>query len=438
MPQRQALHQAIRVASDPLEVLERIVRQALELLPQADGASLEVLRDAQTLEYLTAAGTLAPHVGLRIPVQESLSGLSVLTGAVQICSDALHDPRVNAAAVKATGVASMLCVPLSDRPRGIAVLKVSSGRINAFSQADVARLEMLARFLSVTVHAASELASVIADVLGALDQIDDPNSTGLDWQQATAQFVANVMTPGLADQVALTDHIQTVIRDEAIDIVFQPVVNLSTDEIVACEALSRFRNGLAKSPDCWFTAAQRAGLGVELELLAIRRALALIGELPSRLRVAINAGPQTILHPGFSRLIEGAPISRLTIELTEHDAVSSYADLLSVLLPLRQQGARLSVDDTGSGYSGLNQILQIKPDIIKLDREMVSGISDDPVRRALATALVSFAAAIEARVIAEGLETKEDVDCVRDLGVSEVQGYFYFRPLTANQLLAVL
>ena len=85
MPNHQPLHEAIRIAGDPLAVLQRIVQEALVLLPQADGASLEVRRDMDVLEYLSAAGTLASHVGLQLPVQDSFSGLSLRTGRVEVC-----------------------------------------------------------------------------------------------------------------------------------------------------------------------------------------------------------------------------------------------------------------------------------------------------------------------------------------------------------------
>lgn len=435
MPHRQILHQAIRVAVDPLSVMERIVRQALVFLPQADGASLEIRRDQEVLEYLTAAGTLAAHVGLRISVHGSLSGLALLTGDVQMCNDALADPRVDIAAVTSTGIRSMLCVPLSDQPGSIAVLKVTSTRTAAFTKEDAERLRMLTRFLDVTVSAASELATVTADVLTELDRVDASAEGSLDWQQATAQFVADIMTPGLFDRLNLEHCVRSVLADEALDIVFQPIVNLATGSMVACEALSRFRSSDNRSPDWWFAAAQRVGLGVELELLALRRALALMPQVPHDLRIAANVGPDAVLHPEFLRLVKAADVRRLTVELTEHDAVRDYTELLSVLQGLRALGVQLSVDDTGSGYSGLTHILQLHPDVIKLDREMVAGVHADPVRRALATAIVSFAKAIGARVVAEGLEVQAEADCLRELGVSHAQGYLYWRPMPVGDLI---
>lgn len=436
MPQHQPLFQAIRVAADPVTVLQRIVEQALVLLPQADGAVLEIRRDQETLEYLVGAGTLGPSVGLRLPLQGSLSGLSILTGEIQLCIDALEDPRVNSTAVAATGVRSMLCVPLSDHLSSVAVLKVSSTQVGAFNNDDAEQLRLLARYLNTTIDAATDLAVVTADVLAELDRLVTPEVTRLDWQRGTAQFVANVMTPGLVDQVLLQRRVESVLSSGALDIVFQPVVDLQSERIVSCEALSRFHASTGQSPDWWFEAAHRVGLGVELELLAVRRALELIPQVPESLPVAVNVGPRTILSPEFLQLMETTDLSRLTLELTEHEALQDYEAILTALHPLRQQGLRLSVDDTGSGYSGLTHILRLKPDIIKLDREMVTGIHADPVRRALATALVSFAEAIGSHVIAEGLEVREEVTCLRQLAVGYAQGYVYWKPLPLDVLIA--
>jgi signal transduction protein with GAF and PtsI domain len=234
MTDQAVLHEAIRDAANPMALLDRIVAQSLALVPHADGASLEVRRDPETLEYLCAAGTLADFVGLRLPLHQSLSGLAVLTGDVQVCEDGHNDPRVNAAAVARTGVVSMLCVPLSDREGGVAVLKVSARIPHAFDTDDIERLRLLAGFVDTTVSAASELARVTADVLRQLDAAGAPDA---EEAADTARFVANVMTPGLVDQVDATSAILGILRDQALDVLFQPIVDLCTGEPRSNEAL---------------------------------------------------------------------------------------------------------------------------------------------------------------------------------------------------------
>ena len=148
MPHRTQLHDAIRNAADPLGLMDRIVAQAVQLVPGADGASFEVRRDTETLEYVCAAGTLGEHLGLRLPVHSSLSGTALLSGAIARTDDALDDPRVNREAVQRTGVRSMLCVPVHDGAEGASVLKVSSQSPAAFTDADVETLQRLARFMA--------------------------------------------------------------------------------------------------------------------------------------------------------------------------------------------------------------------------------------------------------------------------------------------------
>jgi EAL domain-containing protein (putative c-di-GMP-specific phosphodiesterase class I) len=126
--------------------------------------------------------------------------------------------------------------------------------------------------------------------------------------------------------------------------------------------------------------------------------------------------------------VEAAPLERLTIELTEHSAVADYGALVEVLRPLRDSGARLSVDDTGSGYSGLVHIMQLLPEVIKLDRQLTTGVHQDPVRQALATALVTFAGRIGAAVVAEGIEVEGEAQVLSALGVGYGQGYLFGRP----------
>jgi EAL domain-containing protein (putative c-di-GMP-specific phosphodiesterase class I) len=139
-----------------------------------------------------------------------------------------------------------------------------------------------------------------------------------------------------------------------------------------------------RSPDVWFNEAHESGFGVELELMAVTRALAALPMLPESVVLSINAGPETVVAPGFHQAVLGAPAHRVIVEVTEHDAIDDYPGLVGSLRSLRDNGTRTSIDDTGSGYSSLAHILKLAPDLIKLDRDLVSGIDVDPVRRALA------------------------------------------------------
>lgn len=429
MPERRLLFEAIRDATDPVAVFDRVVQQCLTLVPHADGASLELRRDADTLEYVAASGTLAPFVGLRLSVHASLSGLTARTGEVQLCNDARDDARVSPTAVATTGVISMLCVPLSDEPETAAVLKVSARIPNAFNDSDTRTLRELADFLRVTLVSAQQIASATAVLMQGAAATSGAEE--LESSLRAARFVADVMTPGLTDRIDAAELIDEVLHTGSLDVVLQPVFELATGALYGFEALARFPHS-DHAPDWWFALAHRVGRGVELELLAVRRALELLPLIPDAIRLSINTGPETAVDARFVALLENVDTNRVVLELTEHTFVDDYPRLLAVLATLRARGLALAVDDAGSGYSGLSHIRQLLPDVIKLDRDLTAGIDGDAVRQALAIALVAFAGRIGAMVIAEGVERSSEIDSIRSLGVGYGQGFFLGRPAPAE------
>jgi EAL domain-containing protein (putative c-di-GMP-specific phosphodiesterase class I) len=208
-------------------------------------------------------------------------------------------------------------------------------------------------------------------------------------------------------------------------IVYQPVVALAELTPAGSEALSRFR-GSARPPDQWFVRATQAGRGPELELLAIRRAL--LGLRFAEGFLSLNVSPSTVLLPEFVQIMKGEPLDRLVLEVTEHTQICDYGPLAEVLRPLRALGLRIAVDDVGAGFASMRHILMLAPEIIKLDLSLVHRISSDPRRRSLAAALLTFATDLGAVVIAEGVETASELDCLRELGVQYGQGFHLGRP----------
>lgn len=180
--------------------------------------------------------------------------------------------------------------------------------------------------------------------------------------------------------------------------------------------------------DQWFAEAAEVGRGVELELLAIRHALAGIAALPGDVYLSVNAASETVLSPSLAETLAGHPLERIVLEITEHDCIDDFEALEAAVAPLRAKGVRLAVDDAGAGHSGLQQILKLRPDLIKLDRSLIEGIGDDPGRRALASALTMFARETGSRLIAEGVETEAELAMLRALGMDKVQGYLLGRP----------
>lgn len=223
-------------------------------------------------------------------------------------------------------------------------------------------------------------------------------------------------------------RIQAVLDSDKLDIAHQPAIRLDSPEIAFVEALARFESDPYQSPDRWFAMAAEVGLGLELELLAVTCALASLDDLPDDATLSINVSPDTAISPGLHDLLDAAPLERLILEITEHQKVECYGTLLGALAPLRERGLRVAIDDTGAGYSSFRHILQMKPDMIKLDMSISRGINRDPARRALASALIAFANDIGSELVAEGVETAAEMRSLRDLGFTIVQGHLVARP----------
>ncbi len=228
---------------------------------------------------------------------------------------------------------------------------------------------------------------------------------------------------------AIERRIRRVLRfPDELRIDFQPIVGLCDRLLVGAEAFARFGGSPGRSPSHWFSEAAAAGLGEELELFTLRRALEDLGRLPADAFMSINLSPSTITHAGFLRLLAGVESSRLVAEITEHAPIDNYERLAEGVKTLRAHGMRLAIDDAGAGYSSLRHILELRPDMIKLDRSLVREIDSDRSKQALATGLISFAAEIGAAIVAEGIEREAELEWLVALGVEYGQGYLLGRP----------
>lgn len=210
--------------------------------------------------------------------------------------------------------------------------------------------------------------------------------------------------------------------------VFQPIVDISDGRIVGVEALTRFDTEPVRSPASWFLDAADVGMSPELELAAIESALCRMDELPDDAYLSLNCSPSLLGLPELAQLVGRVDGTRVVLEITEHAAIVDFEALQSTLDTLRASGVRFAVDDTGSGYSSLNHILQLQPDIIKLDLALTTGIDRHPAKRALATAMITFASEVGASLVAEGVETAAELDTLINLGVEAAQGYLLGRP----------
>lgn len=232
-------------------------------------------------------------------------------------------------------------------------------------------------------------------------------------------------------------RIQAILESETIDPVYQPIYELSSGRAIACEALSRFPGDPERSPDRWFAEAWDVGLGVPLELLAVRIAATALARLPAGISLCLNASPPTIFSEGFLGCL-GRDTGRVTVELTEHLHVDDYEGFTGRLGPLREAGGTVAIDDFGAGYASLRHILKVRPDQIKLDISLTERIDENQVAHALATSLVSFADEVGVEVVAEGIETEEQLDALLEIGFRYGQGFYFGVPGPLDEVLGQL
>jgi EAL domain-containing protein (putative c-di-GMP-specific phosphodiesterase class I)/DNA-binding NarL/FixJ family response regulator len=232
------------------------------------------------------------------------------------------------------------------------------------------------------------------------------------------------------DQGHTADAVRSIIERGGPNIVFQPIVELATGTTVGVEALSRFGSEPKRTPDRWFADAASVGLGMQLEVAAIHSALRHLDELDSTWIMALNVSPTTILTSEFRTVLSGIPLNRISLEITEHHAVDDYATLSAVTGELRAKGALLAIDDAGAGYASLRHILKLRPDVIKLDIALTRDVDTDPIKRALAASLETFAQDIGAAITAEGIETGSELATLSKLGINYGQGYYIAHPGT--------
>lgn len=213
-------------------------------------------------------------------------------------------------------------------------------------------------------------------------------------------------------------------------IALQPIVHTEDRHVRGFEALSRFP-GNGWTPQQWFAEARMLGRGVELEASAITCALATLPRLPPEATLAVNASADALLSDTVLKALTGEHAGRLVVELTEHARIEDYDLLTDSLTALRASGARIAVDDAGSGWAGLEHILRLQPEVLKLDRALITGVDDHTGRQAMLEAMVGFANRMGAVLVAEGVETQAELACLRSLGVPYAQGYLLGSPKVA-------
>ncbi len=223
--------------------------------------------------------------------------------------------------------------------------------------------------------------------------------------------------------------LEQVIAQRAILSVYQPIVDIQERRIVGYEAFSRGPQGDFATPEYLFKLAYETKLLWQLERLCREQAVARLSDLPAGRLLFLNVDPESLFDPELGRWCQAHALGgRVVLEVTERAGVGDYKLLRRALELIRSLGLQLAIDDVGSAYSGLRMIAEVRPDFVKLDMGLARGVHDDLVRQEIIGAIGAFAERIGSPLIAEGVESREELDALPSLGVRYVQGYLLAKP----------
>jgi EAL domain-containing protein (putative c-di-GMP-specific phosphodiesterase class I) len=291
---------------------------------------------------------------------------------------------------------------------------------------------------SLTLRAGQFAVPAVGLVIGfiavadRLRELQDELGRGLEVERERARREEEVVNLDRRRREHEERRIARLVEGAGLNVALQPIVDLDSRRVVGAEALARFTDerGNRMPTEDTFLDAHALGMGVELELAIVELALRCEHRLPEGLYLALNVSPALLASGDFEDLVarghhEDRP---LVVELTEHQAVEDYGELGLALERLREQGVRVAVDDVGSGFASFRHVTRVNPEILKLDRSLVCGIDEDPVRQSLASAIVAFARDVGAIVVSEGIESENELSCLMDLAVGCGQGFYLARP----------
>lgn len=303
------------------------------------------------------------------------------------------------------------------------------------------------RELGIGAHVSVPIRLSDGSIYGTLCSFDTrPEQTLNERDRALMRTFAD-LAAGLIEQdiesvreeEAKHNRIQGVLETDGITMVWQPITQIASRGIVGVECLARFPRPPERGPDQWFDEAASIGLADTFEARAIEKGLGIVSRLPAAMYISCNTSVSALSTSGrIMELLERMPLDRVILEITEHAIIEDYAAVDTLLNPLRQRGLRLAVDDAGAGYASFRHILWLKPDFIKLDMSLIRGINGDVGRQALVSSLVHFTREMEGTLIAEGVETAAELATLERLGVENAQGYLFHKPLSWNDLRALL
>lgn len=258
------------------------------------------------------------------------------------------------------------------------------------------------------------------------------------------QIYAAAMNACAIERLSLENELRSAVENEELEVYYQPLVELDSGSVYGAEALLRWRrpDGRIASPPNFIRTLETSGLIVPVGDWVLRRACREAFEWLERdgvrIAVSVNLAARQFQRPDLRERIEailvetGLDPSQLELEITENSAMQNAEHSIRTLQDLKRIGVRIAVDDFGIGYSSLNYLKRFPLDSLKLDKSLVQDVTDDAGAAAIASAVISMAASLGLKLVAEGIETEEQLAFFRERGCPRGQGYLVGRPMEAG------
>jgi EAL domain-containing protein (putative c-di-GMP-specific phosphodiesterase class I) len=300
------------------------------------------------------------------------------------------------------------------------------------------RASLLSEYVGNRFHSTTELSMhdriELNTACYVLDTDIADTYTAIEMAHRYANAIASKRLP--AHFCRTRKHLQQILGAGQIHVVAQPIVTLQNGEIFGWEFLTRGpRNSPFHRPNELFEMAHQADLLSRLEFLVLCKVFSEIKERQIKEQVFVNVTPISLSHPLFHEQLMSClrkyPMvqpSQIIFEITERHSVRDFSQLGEALAKYRKLGIRFAVDDAGSGYSSLQSITELIPDMIKIDKSVIQNIDRVSVKQSMLKALMAFAENINCQVIAEGIEREEEADVLFGHSVMMGQGFYFAKP----------
>jgi EAL domain-containing protein (putative c-di-GMP-specific phosphodiesterase class I) len=260
------------------------------------------------------------------------------------------------------------------------------------------------------------------------------------------QFYQNEMTQIAFEKVILEAHLREALQNDDFVVYYQPQIDIKTQKLIGMEALVRWEHeklGIVP-PSKFISLAEATGLIVDLDRFVMRSAIKQFalwykdGYNPGKL--SLNLTVQQIHQTDFIVELQemmdsvGFDINHLTLEVTETQIMKHPDETIKILEQISQLGISLAIDDFGVAYSSLSQLKKLPLDILKIDQSFIRGLPDSEQDISIAKAIIALAKSLDFKVLAEGVEHKNQRDFLLQEGCDVIQGYYYSRPITAKEI----